>query len=95
MAAPQWLSDIGQHLLGFANNVSSVVGGVGNTLNANADFTRSSAALQTAQAKNYQATIAAQQADSARQSRNTMILIILMFAVPLLILLALFAFKSK
>jgi predicted nucleic acid-binding Zn ribbon protein len=94
MAAPQWLSDIGQHLLGFANNVSSVVGGVGATLNANAAFTSSSANLQNAQAANYAAEIAAKEAERKRQARNSMLLIVLMFAVPLIIILSLFAFKK-
>lgn len=95
MAAPQWLQDIGAHIKGVGEGLVDIIQGAGATLQANAAFTQSSAQLQTAQAQNYQAELALRAEQQQAENRKSMLLILLMFGVPLIIIIALFAFKNR
>lgn len=86
---------LGQHFVDMGNGIVSIVQGAGATLNANAAFTQSSAALQTAQAQNYAATLAMQAEQQKQENKKSMLLILLIFGVPTLLIVALLIFKSR
>lgn len=86
--------DLGQHFKDLGHGIVTIVQGVGDTLQANAAYTQSSAALQTAQAQNYSAILAAQAEQRRREQQKSMLLILLMFGVPAIVLVALLIFKK-
>ena len=94
MATGFW-GNLGQHFLDLGNGVVSIVQGAGESLSATADYNRSVAELNRAQAENYAAILQQEREEQQAKNKQTMLIIALLFFVPLALILALFFIKKK
>ena len=80
-------SDFGAHIKGIGEGVVSIVGGLGAQINAGAEFESAQANLMNAEASNYGAILAAEQAERDAQRTQLYIIFAAVFLLPLVIML--------
>jgi len=93
MASGFW-QDVGNFFKGIGQGTVQIVQGIGSTFQANAQFTQSSANLQNAYATNYATQLQMEQEQRQFENKKSMLIILLMFGLPILIILALFAMRK-
>jgi len=86
---------LGQHFLNLGNSVVGVIGGVGESLSATADYNRSVAEINRATAGTMSQQLEIQKAEQEAKNKQAMLIIALLFVVPLLLVLALFFVKKR
>lgn len=87
--------DLGAHIKGMGEGVVSIVQGFGANIQANAGYTNSVAALNTAQAQNYTAIMAQQAKAQEQAAEQAKILMAILIGLPIIIILALIIINRK
>lgn len=87
--------DLGSHVKGMGEGFVSIFQGIGANIGANAAYTQSAAALNTAQAANLPLILAQQREQQQQADEQAKILLAILIAVPILIILALLIINRK